>query len=146
MAQQQRLLTNLETAGFLLRHPLEADYIAKTKIAIATGVYDWSQVLPSWFLGLIPPWGTQVDDSSYGTVTIFFGTDGTLYLSGFTAPLADINKPAYVPPPVKCSDGSDPVLGVCLSDLNKGLDVVTWFGLGLVVFVGYQMFFAKNRR
>lgn len=144
MATQQRLLTNSETAGFLVRHPLEAEYIAKTKIAIETGVYPWTQKLPDWFFGLIPPWGQQVQDSVYGLVTIFFGTDGTLYLSGFTAPLSDINKPAYVPPPVLCSDGSAPVLGVCLSDLNKGLDVVTWFGLGLVVFVGYQMFFARK--
>jgi hypothetical protein len=140
----QRLLTTGEMAGFLVRHPLVAEYIAKTKLAIETGVYDWTQKLPDWFFGMIPPWGMQVQDTSYGLVTVFFGTDGTLYLSGFTAPIGDINKPRYEPPPVLCSDGSEPVLGVCLSDLSKGLDVVTWFGIGLAVFVGYQMFFAKK--
>jgi hypothetical protein len=114
----QRLLTATESASFYLRHPIIAEQIAKTKLAIETGVYDWTQTLPQWFFEMIPPWGTQVADSSYGNVTVYFGTDGTLYLSGWTAENADINKPAYTPPPVKCKDGSDPILGICPSDFS----------------------------
>lgn len=142
----QRLLTTMETAGFLVRHPLEAEYIGKTKLAIAAGAYDWAQTLPSWFFGLIPPWGTQVEDSTFGTVTVYFGTDGTLYLSGFSPDLADINKPAYVPPVVKCNDGTDPVLGICLDDLNFGMNLVYLAGAALAVYVGYQVFFATPKR
>jgi hypothetical protein len=136
----QRLLTASEMAGFFLRHPLEADYVAKTKLALVAGVYDWSQTLPSWFLGLIPPWGTQVQDDTYGNVTIFFGADGTLYVSGFSQDIADINKPAYVAPPVKCKDGSDPVLGMCAEDFS----IFYLTGAAVLVYVGYQMFFAKK--
>jgi hypothetical protein len=139
----QRFLTTLETTDFLLRHPLEADYIAKTKIAIATGVYDWSQTLPDWFLGLIPPWGTQVDDSSYGTVTIFFDVNGTLLLSGWTTPLADINKPRYVAQPFKCKDGSDPsVIGTCPEDFN----ILYWiFGVGVLLLIGFAVVEYRKR-
>jgi hypothetical protein len=114
----QRLLTATESAGFMLRHPITAEQIAKTKLAIETGVYDWTQTLPSWFFAMIPPWGMQVADSTYGNVTVYFGTDGTLYLSGWTADNADINKPAYIPPPVKCKDGTDPIFGICPSDFS----------------------------
>ena len=145
MATQQRLLTNSETAGFLVRHPITAEQIAKTKIAIETGVYDWTQTLPSWFFAMIPPWGTQVEDSVYGTVTVFFGTDGTLYLSGWSDTLADVNKPAYVPPPHLCKNGAEAILGICPEDLAKPLDAVTWIGIGVAAYFGYQMFFANKR-
>ena len=94
-----RAMTNSEIAGFMLRHPIEADYIAATKIAISTGVYNWVDSWP----GVIPPWGTQVNDSTYGVVTIFFGQgDGVLHMTADSPVLADINKPAYVPPPQIC--------------------------------------------
>jgi hypothetical protein len=125
----QRLLSTSESAGFFLRHPIVAEQVAKTRLALAAGVYDWTQTLPQWFFEMIPPWGTQVDDSSYGQVTVYFGTDGTLYLSGWTPDNADINKPAYVPPPVKCKDGSDPILGICPSDFDLTPILI---GLGIV--------------
>jgi hypothetical protein len=133
---EPRQLTALETSYFLLAHPLIAEQIAKTKVAIETGVYDFTQTLPSWFFAMIPPWGTQVQDSDYGLVTVYFGTDGTLYLASDSPPLADINKPAYVPPPVKCKDGSDSTLGVCPEDFNF-LYVV---GFGVLAYVGYRIF------
>jgi hypothetical protein len=142
----QRLLTATEQAGFFARHPLEFEYVAKTKIALAAGVYDWTQTLPDWFFGMIPPWGTQVADSTYGNVTIFFGADGTLYVSGFTDTLGDINKPAYVPPIVKCSDGSDPVFGICMPDLKFGENLVFLAGAAAAVYIGYQVLFATPRR
>ena len=137
----QRLLTTSEMAGFFIRHPLEAEYVAKTRLALAAGVYDWTQSVPSWYFGMIPPWGTQVDDSTYGNVTIYFGADGTLYVSGWTAENADINKPAYTSPPVKCQNGSDPIFGICAEDFN----FVYWILGGAAVYIGYQMFFAKKR-
>lgn len=137
----QRLLTTGEMAGFFIRHPLEAEYVAKTRLALAAGLYDWTQTFPDWFFGMIPPWGTQVADSTYGNVLIYFGADGTLYVSGWTDPLTDINKPAYVPPPVKCKDGSDPIFGVCKEDFN----VLYWIAGGVAVYIGYQMFFANKR-
>lgn len=142
----QRLLTATEQAGFFARHPLEFEYVAKTKIALAAGVYDWTQTLPDWFFGMIPPWGTQVADSTYGNVTIFFGADGTLYVSGFTDTIGDINKPAYTPPPVLCKDGSSPVLGVCPEDLDFTKNLVYLAGAGIAVFIGYQAFFANRKR
>jgi hypothetical protein len=132
----QRLLTASEIAGFMVRHPIESVRITETHQAILAGVYDWLEELP----GMIPPWGTQIDDSSFGAVTVYFGTDGTPYFNAFTGPNADINKPAYVPPPFKCKNGSDPVFGVCAEDFNF-LYVI---GAGLLAFVGYQMFFAKK--
>jgi len=142
----QRLLTTSEMAGFFLRHPLVAEYVAKTKLAIASGAYDWLETLPSWFAGLIPPWGMQQDDSTYGTVTIYFGTDGTLYMSGWSQPAGDINKPAYEPPPFICKNGQPAILGLCAEDLAKPLDAVTWIGIAVAAYFGYQMFFAKSRR
>jgi len=137
----QRLLTNTEMAGFFLRHPLEAEYVAKTRLALAAGLYEWTQTYPDWFFGMIPPWGTQVADSTYGNVTIFFGADGTLYVSGFTPDNADINKPAYVPPPFTCKNGSDAILGVCPEDFN----FIYWIGGAVAVYIGYQLFFAKKQ-
>lgn len=137
----QRLLTGTEQASFFARHPLVFEYVAKTKIAIAAGLYDWTQTFPDWFFGMIPPWGMQVPDSYYGNVVVFFGSDGELYVSGFTDTIGDINKPAYVPPPVKCKDGSDPVLGICGEDFN----FLYWIAGAAVVFVGYQAFFANKR-
>ncbi len=138
----QRLLTNTETAGFLLRHPLVAEYIGKTKLAIVSGVYDWTQSLPDWFFGMIPPWGMQVEDSTYGNVVVYFGPDGTLYLSAYTDVIAGIDDPRYIPPPHKCKDGSDAVLGFCPEDFDlSGLYLV---GFAVAAFVGYQMFFAKK--
>jgi hypothetical protein len=141
MAETQRLLTAWEMTSFLARHPIEAAEIAETKTAILTGLYDWTQGLP----GMIPPWGQQVTDSYYDLVTVYFGTDGTLYLSGWSEPIGDVNKPAYVPPVVKCKNGQDPILGVCPEDLTAPLGTLALFGVGLAVFVGYQMFFAKKR-
>jgi hypothetical protein len=91
---------------------------------------------------MIPPWGTQVADSTYGNVTIYFGADGTLYVSGFTDTIGDINKPAYVAPPFKCKDGSDPapIIGTCPEDFN----VLYLAAAAAAVFVGYQVFFAKK--
>ena len=142
----QRLLTTSEMAGFFARHPLDAEYVAKTKLAIAAGAYDWLETLPSWFAGLIPPWGMQETDSTYGTVTIYFGTDGTLYMSGWSQPAGDINKAPYVPPPFICKNGQPAVLGICAEDLVKPLDAVTWIGIGVAAYFGYQMFFASRRR
>jgi hypothetical protein len=137
---EPRQLTALETTYFLLSHPLIAEQITKTKVAIETGVYDWTQTLPSWFFAMIPPWGTQVQDSDYGTVTVYFGTDGTLYLTANSPVLADINKPAYVPPPVKCKDGSDSILGVCPEDFSFAYVI----GFGLLAYVGYQILSKKK--
>lgn len=136
-----RQLTTFETADFLSRHPEEAYQIGKTKLAIEAGVYDWTQKAPDWFFAMVPPWGMQVIDVLYGVVTVFFGTDGTLYLTAYTQPLADISKPAYVPPPATCKDGSDAVFGVCPEDFN----FMYLVGAGVLVYVGYQMFFAKTR-
>ena len=130
----QRLLTTSESAGFFLRHPIVAEQIAKTRLALAAGVYDWTQALPQWFFEMIPPWGTQVDDSTYGNVTVYFGTDGTLYLSGWTPDNADINKPAYIPPPVKCKDGTDPIFGICRSDFDITPILI---GLGLLAALAF---------
>lgn len=136
-----RQLTALETSYFLLSHPLVAEQIAKTKIAIETGVYDWTQTLPSWFFAMIPPWGTQVQDGDYGLVTVYFGTDGTLYLTADSPVLADINKPAYVPPPFKCKNGSDSILGVCPEDFDFSGVII----FGVLAFVGYQMLTKKSK-
>lgn len=126
-------LTDWDIAALLTRHPLEADYIAKTKLAIASGTYDWAQTLPDWFFGLIPPWGTQFEDSTWGTVTVFFDTKGVLRVTGYSPVAGDINKPGYVPPPHKCKDGSDPsIVGTCPEDFN----ILYWvLGLGLVAVV-----------
>jgi hypothetical protein len=140
----QRELTNWEIAGFLLRHPLEADYIAKTKLAIASGVYDWTRQTPDWFFGLIPPWGTTVEDSTYGHTVIFFDTDGTLHVSGYVDASLDtteaMSKGDYVPPPFKCKNGSDPlpIVGTCPEDFNILYWILGAGVLALVVFVIYE--------
>lgn len=141
MSANQRLLTNSEMADFMLRHPLEAENILQTKALIATGAYDWSQ----WIPGTIPPWGAQIQDDKYGLVTVFLSqVDSEVYLSGNSMPAGDINKPAYVPPPVLCNDGSSPVLGICAGDVKHALDSAVLIAVGLGVFVGYQMLFAKK--
>jgi hypothetical protein len=140
----QRLLTSWEIAEFFLRHPLIADYVAKTKLFIASGTYQWSQTLPDWFLGLIPPWGTQVADSTFGNVTIYFGTDGTLYVSGFTAANTDINKPLPATVPFTCKDGSAPlpVLGTCPEDFN----ILYWIaGAGVLAFIVFLVYEARTK-
>lgn len=125
-----RQLTNWEIAGLFTRHPLQADYVAKTKLALASGTYDWAQTLPSWFFGLIPPWGEQFEDSTYGTVTIFFGADGTLYVTAYSPTLTDVNKPAYTPPPHTCKDGKPlSILGTCPEDFN----IIYWWIGGAVL-------------
>ena len=140
----QRLLSNSEIADFLLRHPIEAARVAETKTAIATGIYDWANFVLNQLPGrplLIPPWGTQVADSSYGNVIVFFGQgDGQLRIVGWTEYQPDINKAPYVPPPHTCNDGSSPTFGICPEDFNF-LYVI---GFGLAAYVGYQLFFAKK--
>lgn len=139
----QRELTNWEIAEFLTRHPLEADYIAKTKLALISGTYDWGRTLPQWFLGLIPPWGATVEDSTYGHTVIFFGADTTLHVSGYVPDNLDttaaMSAPDYVPPPFKCKNGSAPlpVLGTCPEDFN----ILYWIlGIAAVVFIGVLIY------
>lgn len=145
---QQRELTNWEIAEFLTRHPLEADYVAKTKIALVSGTYEWARTLPQWFFGLIPPWGATVEDSTYGHTIIFFGSNGVLHVSGFVPDQINtveaMSKPDYVPPPFKCKNGSDPlpVLGTCPEDFN----ILFWIaGAGVVAFVVFLIVEARKR-
>lgn len=143
----QRELTNWEIAEFLTRHPLEADYIAKTKLALASGTYDWARSLPQWFFGLIPPWGTTVEDTTYGHTVIFFGSDSTLHVSGFVPDTFDteeaMSKPDYVPPAHTCKDGSPTsIIGTCPEDFN----ILYWIaGAGVLALVAFIVYEARAR-
>jgi hypothetical protein len=141
---RQRLLTGTEITGFLFRHPIVAENVAQTKVLIASGLYDFDyNPNTEWRIpGTIPPWGMQVADSTYGTVTIFPRPD-TFYYSGFTANLPAINKPDYQAPLGPCPDGSIDIAGVCVP---KPPSLLTLGVIGLAAFVGYQTFFAKKSR
>ena len=144
----QRDLTNWEIAGLLTRHPLEADYIAKTKLALASGTYDWARTLPQSFFGLIPPWGATLEDSTYGHTVIFFDAEGVLHVSGYVPDQYDttaaMEKPDYVPPPFKCKNGGDPLplLGTCPEDFN----ILFWLLVaGVLALVGFLIYEARAK-
>lgn len=119
-SQIQRFLTTSEIAGFLFRHPLVAENVAQTKTAIIAGLYDWNyNPALEWRVpGTIAPWGMQVDDDTYGAVTIFPARNGEILFSGYTHSLPVINNPDYVSPPVPCKNGMTPVLGICPEDFQ----------------------------
>lgn len=82
----QRLLTSWEEADFLLRHPIEAARVAETKTFMWTVGYDQILTPPEWYqfdinIGLIPPAGDEVIDSTYGRVLIFPAANGTIYFN-----------------------------------------------------------------
>lgn len=143
----QRLLTNSEVGGLLLRHPILAENVLQTKAAIATGVYDFDyNPATEWRIpGIIPPWGTTVEDSQFGHVVVFIGRDGTFYynanVSGQVA--AAVDNPDYTSPfgPVFGPGGILPNPEDILADTKNILYLV---GFGLLAFVGYQTFFAKK--
>jgi hypothetical protein len=117
---QQRLLTYVERADFLVRHPMVATQVSETKSAIVIGIYDWDyNPAEQWKIpGIIAPWGMQVDDSVYGIVTIFPARNGEIYFSGFSEYLPAINNPEYVSPPAACRDGRASILGICPEDFQ----------------------------
>lgn len=118
-------LTNAEANRFLYRHPATAAEIAETEAFMFAGLYDYDyNPMTEWkFPGVIPPWGMQVDDAEFLTVTIFPARDGTWRYSGFTPELGDINDPPYEPPPNERGPLED------LTDLAKGAAFV-----GLLIF------------
>jgi hypothetical protein len=148
----QRELTDWEIAGLLLRHPLEADYVAKTKLALASGTYDWARTLPQSFIGLIPPWGETLEDSTYGHTVIFFDANGVLHVSGYVDANLDttaaMSTTDYVPPPFKCKNGGDPlpILGTCPEDFNILFWILGAGVLALLVFLAIEYgWFAKAK-
>jgi len=144
----QRLLTDSEIAGFLLRHPIVAENVFQTKAAIAAGLYDWNyNPAEQWRIpGTIPPWGMQQDDSTYGMVTIFPARDGRILYSGFTQELPAVNLPDYESPtgPIFGPGGILPYPEDILAGAQKAVSIAWLVGAGLAVYFGYQMFFAKK--
>lgn len=112
-------MNGVQISSFLIRHPLVAENVAQTKLVILSGLYDWdyNPALQWRVPGTIPPWGLQVYDSVYKTVTIFPARDGTMYYTAETGVDLGADKPDYVSPPVACRNGEMPVLGVCSEDL-----------------------------
>lgn len=111
-ATMQRLLTRSEQTGFLARHPAVAARVAITKTAMLGGAYDvnyYDYAYLPWYVtfkfpGIIEPIGIQVDDASYGLVTIQPAPDGEIYFSGWTDHDLHTEIPtegtgAYQPPP-----------------------------------------------
>jgi len=144
----QRLLTDSEISSFLRRHPIVAENVISTKAAIAIGLYDWDyNPAEQWRIpGIIPPWGMQQDDSSFGMVTIFPARDGRILYSAFTQELAPIDQPAYESPtgPIFGEGGIFPSYEDILGGAQTAVNVAWLVGFGLAAYVGYQMFFAKK--
>jgi hypothetical protein len=92
-----RELTPLEQSTFLARHPLVATWVSETQVLLTTGTYDWFTV--NYPPGVIPSWGMQVDDSTFGKVTIFPAADGRIRFSGWQTITGDINNPPPIPEP-----------------------------------------------
>lgn len=99
----QRLLTRTEQASFMARHPVVATMVAETKTAIVLGQYDWNYYDNyNWelkFPGIIEPIGIQVQDNSYGLVTIQPARDGEIYFSGWSDHDLGTGKGHYESPP-----------------------------------------------
>lgn len=125
----QRLLTRTEQASFLAWHPVVAAMVAETKTAIILGQYDWNYYDNyNWelrFPGIIEPIGMQVQDGSYGLVTIQPARNGEIYFSGWSDHDLGTNKPYYESPPNPKGPLDD------LADLLKAAAVVG--GVALLV-------------
>lgn len=106
LTTMQRYLTRTEQAGFLARHPVVAAQVATTKAFMVAGAYDinyYDLVGPFvWrikFPGVIEPIGMQVQDQTYGLVTIQPAADMEIYFSGWTDTDLGTDLPYYNSPP-----------------------------------------------
>jgi hypothetical protein len=122
-----RPLTDSEVNEFFWRHPITAGQVAETKAMQTAGLYDYDyNPATEWlFPGVIPPWGTQVDDDQFQTVTIFPARNGTWQFSGFSPELPSTNLPPYESP-----------AGDWFPDVTSALEsakVLLMLGLGVVV-------------
>lgn len=128
-----RSLTDSEINSFLLRHPIVAAEIAETKSVQAAGLYDYDyNPAEEWLIpGVIPPWGLQVDDDQFSTVTIFPARDGTWHYSGYSPEIASIDQPGYESPP-----GGG--LSEDIQNFLGAAKVVLALGLGVVVLNSFQ--------
>lgn len=100
-----RLMSAGEIAGFLARNPSIGARVAVTEAALASGLYDFNIYDSMWelgtivvrFPGVIEPRGIQIQDSSYGLVTIQPSPAG-LFFSAYSPALGDAGKPNYNSP------------------------------------------------
>lgn len=106
MENMQRLLTRVEQAQFLARHPIVAAQVTATKAVMVAGLYDpnYYDLAGTWawqirFPGVIEPIGTQVEDSAFGLVTIQPAADMEIYFSGWTDTDLGTDRPYYNSPP-----------------------------------------------
>lgn len=137
-----RPMTSGEIANFLFRHPVVAARIAETEAIMNVGRYDWDyNPATGWpFPGLIPPWGLQVDDSSYGLVTVFPARDGSWRYTAFSAVDLGADKPGYISPKGPCPAGTAEIAGLCVPSAPS-------FGsIGAFLLLGVAVYAYVNRR
>lgn len=134
-------LTTSQIASFLARHPIISSQVAETEAVMKFGLYDYDyNPALQWKLpGVIPPWGTQVQDSVFGLVTVFPARDGTWYYTG-NSPELNTDKPPYVSPKGPCPDGYVDVAGLCIP---KPPSMNSLLMAGVVIAIAYL---ALNRR
>jgi hypothetical protein len=127
-----RTLTDDEVNQFFWRHPIVATQVAETKSMQAAGLYDYDyNPAAEWlFPGVIPPWGLQVQDDQFQTVTVFPARDGTWRYSGYTPDIA--NQPPYESPAPE---------GGLTQDIGNFLEsskALLMIGLAVVVFNSFR--------
>lgn len=106
------LMSDLEIAGFLARHPVVATEVGTTQWFMQNGMYDFSyydKVYQPWewevkFPGVIEPIGMQVQDDVYGLVTIEPVPSRQILFTAFSDHALHTEVPttgsgSYVPPP-----------------------------------------------
>lgn len=123
-----RPLTASETALFLSKHPVTAARVAETKVAMLSGFYDFDYYdhinTTLLFPGVIEPRGLQIEDGTYGLVTIQ-PAPGGIFFTGWSEVMGDAEKENHV---------SIPAEGNIAEDIKHGLLVA-----GLVVGVGFAL-------
>jgi hypothetical protein len=130
-------LTTTQVAQFLARHPIIATQVAETEAVMKFGLYDYDyNPALQWKLpGVIPPWGTQVQDSVFGIVTVFPARSGDWYYTG-SSPELHTDNPPYVSPKGPCPDGYVDVAGLCIPK-PPSLNSIAMYAL--VGFVAYAV-------